>query len=59
MLNEEKIIEYLKENLKEARFVHSIGTIIAETETAVSLKEKYLKQVKIPSCSHLRAEALT
>jgi len=27
MLNEEKIIEYLKENLKEARFVHSIGVM--------------------------------
>jgi len=27
MLNEEKIIEYLKENLKETRFTHSIGVM--------------------------------
>jgi len=43
------LVSGIIENESGTRFVHSIGTIIAETETAVSLKEKYLKQVKIPT----------
>ena len=27
MLNEQEIIDYLKKNLKEARFIHSIGVM--------------------------------
>ena len=37
MWNEKRIIDYLKENLKEKRFIHSIGV----RDTAIKLEECY------------------
>lgn len=43
------LVSGIIENASGTKFVHSIGSIIAETEETVSLSGKFIKQIKLPT----------
>ena len=43
------LVSGIIENANGTRFVHSIGTIIAETREIVNLSEDYIKKIRVPT----------
>ena len=52
------LVSGIIENANETKFVHSIGSIIAETQETVSFSEPFLKKVKYPLGKHKKKSVL-
>ena len=52
------LVSGIIENASETKFVHSIGSIIAETQETVRFNEPFLKKVKYPLGKHKKKSVL-